>query len=88
LIPCIECFYTQYFTNPAYNPRQSIAMPAKKYRKPSPRIDDAVALQQRVAAGEATPAEADEYRRIINEFRRKFFNGQLAPESARRFGIE
>ena len=63
-------------------------MPAKKYRKPSPRIDDAVALQQRVAAGEATPAEADEYRRIINEFRRKFFNGQLAPESARRFGIE
>ena len=63
-------------------------MPAKKYRKPGPRIDDAVALQQRVAAGEATPAEADEYRRILNQFRQKFRNGLLAPESARRFGIE
>jgi hypothetical protein len=65
-----------------------IAMPAKKYRKPRPRIDDAAALQQRIAAGEATPAEAQEYRRIINEFRRKFLNGKLAVESARRLGIE
>jgi hypothetical protein len=63
-------------------------MPAKKYRKPATRIDDAAALQQRVAAGEATPAEAQHYEKIIREFRRKFFNGQLAPATARRFGIE
>jgi len=48
----------------------------------------AAAFQQRIAAGDATPAEADEYQRTINELRRKFRNGSFSPESARRFGIE
>ena len=63
-------------------------MTARKYRKPGPKISDAAALQQRIAAGEATPAEAQRYDKILREFRRKFINGQLAPATARRFGIE
>jgi hypothetical protein len=63
-------------------------MPAPKYRKPGPKIDDAAALQQRVAAGEATPAEAQQYQRIINEFTAKYRAGTLSPATARRFGIE
>jgi hypothetical protein len=63
-------------------------MPAPKYRKPAPKISDADALQQRIAAGAATPDEARRYDEIIREFRRKFINGQLAPATARRFGIE
>ena len=62
----------------------------KKKRGPrfNPRLDEAKALQQRVAAGEATAAEAQHYDKIIREFRRKFANGQLSPQSARAFGIE
>jgi hypothetical protein len=60
----------------------------KKYHYPVVRIEDAAALQQRIAAGAATPAEAEEYRRAFNELRRKFRDGQLSPASARRLGIE
>lgn len=60
----------------------------KKYHYPPVRIEDAAALQQRIAAGEATPTEAREYRRIISVFRGKFRNGSLSPENARRLGIE
>ena len=60
----------------------------KKYHYPPVLIEDAAALQQRVMAGAATPAEAEEYRRTINELRRKFRDGQLSPASARRLGIE
>jgi hypothetical protein len=62
-------------------------MPAKKYRKPTARIADTAALQERVAAGDASPDEAREYRRLLNELRNKFRNGQLSPENARRLGI-
>jgi hypothetical protein len=66
-------------------------MPRKKTKKdyhyPKMRIADAAVLQQRIADGRATPDEARQYRRIINEFRRKFINGQLSAESARQFGI-
>jgi hypothetical protein len=60
----------------------------KKYHYPVVRIEDAAALQQRIAAGAATPAEVEEYRRAFNELRRKFRDGQLSPASARRLGIE
>jgi hypothetical protein len=60
----------------------------KKYHYPPVLIEDAAALQQRIAAGEATPTEVEEYRRTINELRRKFRDGQLSPASARRLGIE
>lgn len=67
-------------------PRQK---PKKKKRYPSTvRIDDAAALQQRVTAGIATDDEARNYQRMVSELRRKFYGGQLSPESARRFGIE
>ena len=63
--------------------------PAKK-REPrsQPHLERAARLQQRVAGGQASPREAREYRRVITELRRKFINGQLSPDSARRFGIE
>ena len=57
-------------------PRTKAKPKKKRYRYPPVRIADAAALQQRIAASEATPAEAQEYQRIINEFRRKFDNGQ------------
>jgi hypothetical protein len=59
----------------------------RDYHYPKMRIADAAALQQRIADGQATPDETRQYRRIINEFRRKFINGQLSAESARQFGI-
>ena len=75
---------------PGKHQAQPRPKPKKKKRYPSStvRIPDAVALQQRIAAGEATPAEAQHYDKMIREFRRKFINGQLAPATARRFGIE
>jgi hypothetical protein len=66
-------------------------MPRKEQRRQPrfrPLISEAAILQQRIAAGEATPDEARHYQRIIAEFRRKFANGQLSPQSARQFGIE
>jgi len=63
-------------------------MPKKLYRYPRPRVGPAIILKQRVADGSATPAEAQEYQRVINIFRQKFLNGSLSPESARRLGIE
>lgn len=60
----------------------------KRYPRFNPRIDDAKALQQRIAAGEATPAEAQQFAKMIREFRRKFQNGQLSPQSAGQLGIE
>jgi hypothetical protein len=63
-------------------------MPKKTYPRLPLRIEHAVSLQQRVATGVATPAEAREYRRILNVYRGKFRNGGLSPENARRFGIE
>ena len=44
--------------------------------------------QQRIADGVATPAEAQEYQRILDVLRSKFRAGSLSPENARRFGIE
>jgi hypothetical protein len=58
------------------------------YPRFEPRLGRAATLQQRVAAGVATPTEAEEYQRTLNVFRRKFRYGCLSPESARRFGIE
>jgi len=65
-------------------------MPAKKKRYPEfkPSIAEAAALQQRIAAGEATDAEAKQYGKMINVFRRQFQNGQLSERAARQFGIE
>jgi hypothetical protein len=66
-------------------------MPTKKkkhYPRFNPRIGEAAALQQRIAAGTATPDEAQHYEKIMREFRRKFANGTLSPQSARQFGIE
>jgi hypothetical protein len=60
----------------------------KSYAKFRVRIGDATALQQRIAAGEATPGEQQHYEKIIREFRRKLANGTLSPQSARQFGIE
>jgi hypothetical protein len=66
-------------------------MPAKtkkQYPKFRVRIGDATALQQRIVAGEATPAEQQHYDKIMRELRRKFANGTLSPQSARQFGID
>ena len=52
------------------------------------RLADALALQPRIAAGAASAAEMQEYRRIIGALRTKFTNGQLSPANARRLGIE
>jgi hypothetical protein len=60
----------------------------KQYPRFNPRIGDAAALQQRIAAGQATPDEQQHYEKIMREFRRKFANGTLSPQSARQFGIE
>jgi hypothetical protein len=60
----------------------------KRYPKFTPRIGEAEALQQRIAAGEATDAEVQHFAKIMREFRRKFANGTLSPQSARQFGIE
>ena len=62
--------------------------PKKLYPKFRVRLGDATALQQRIATGEATAADAAHYDKIIRELRRKFQNGQLSPQSARQFGIE
>jgi hypothetical protein len=61
--------------------------PEKKRPRLRTQVGYAAALQQRVAAGEATPTEAEEYRRILSEFRRRYNNGQLSRASARQFGI-
>ena len=52
------------------------------------RVADAAGLQQRIADGVATPAEVQEYQRILNVLRLKFRAGSLSPENARRLGIE
>jgi hypothetical protein len=52
------------------------------------RMADALSLQPRIATGEASAAEMQEYRRIIRALRTKFTNGQLSPANARRLGIE
>jgi hypothetical protein len=63
-------------------------MPKKAYPRLPARVADAVSLQQRIADGLATPAEAQEYQRILNVLRSKFRAGSLSPGNARRFGIE
>jgi hypothetical protein len=72
--------------------RKTDTKPAARKAKPQKRLRSHVAhaamLQQRVATGEATPGEAQEYQRIINEYRRKYRDGQLSPASARLFGID
>ena len=62
-------------------------MPKKSYPRLPARIEDALALQPRIAGNNATPTEVAEYRRIINVLRGKFLNGSLSPENARRLGI-
>lgn len=64
------------------------ARPKKSYPRLPARIEDALILQPRIMEGEATPAEVQEYQRIINVLRGKFRNGSLSPENARRLGIE
>jgi hypothetical protein len=64
------------------------SMPKKVYPHLTLRIEHAASLRERVASGVATPAEAQEYRRILNVYRGKFRNGSLSPENARRFGIK
>jgi hypothetical protein len=63
---------------------------AKKKLQPqfSTRIEEAAALQQRIAAGEATPRQMQHYERMMREFRRKYAGGQLSAQSARLLGIE
>jgi hypothetical protein len=63
-------------------------MPKKIYRQLPVRIEDAAAMRERIAAGEASPDDVQEYRRILNIFRGKFRAGSLSPENARRFGID
>ena len=60
----------------------------KSYAKFYPTVSEATALQQRIEAGQATPVEQQHYEKIMREFRRKFANGTLSPQSARQFGIE
>ena len=60
----------------------------KHYPQFSVRVADALTLQQRIAAGEATPVDERAYQRIINAYRRKFRNGELSAQLARQFGIE
>jgi hypothetical protein len=62
-------------------------MSKKTYPRLPARIEDALALHPRVAADEATPDEVTEYRRVLNVLRKKFRNGSLSPENARRLGI-
>jgi hypothetical protein len=52
------------------------------------RIADAAALKERVAAGQASPRQMQQYERMMREFRRKYANGQLSEQTARQFGIE
>jgi hypothetical protein len=63
-------------------------MSKKPYPRLPARIEDALTLQPRIAADKATPAEAAEYRRILNVLRGKLRNGSLSPKNARRLGIE
>jgi hypothetical protein len=63
-------------------------MPKKAYPRLPARVADAVSLQQRIADGVATPAEVQEYQRILNVLRSKLRAGSLSPENARRLGIE
>jgi hypothetical protein len=60
----------------------------KKYRCPPARGEDAVALQQRIDAGQTAEAEISEYLCLMSIFRHKFREGALSPESARRLGIK
>ena len=62
-------------------------MSKKTYRRLPVRIEDALALQPRIASEKATPDEVAEYRRVINVLRARFHNGALSPENARRLGI-
>jgi transcription elongation GreA/GreB family factor len=64
-------------------------MPTKINLRPqfATRIEEAAALQQRIAAGQATARETQHYERMIREFRRKYQNGQLSEQSARQLGI-
>jgi hypothetical protein len=62
-------------------------MPKKSYPRLPARIEDALALQPRIVAEEATPDEIREYRRILNVMRSKFRSGSLSPENTRRLGI-
>ncbi len=62
--------------------------PKKAYPRLPARVADATSLQQRIADGVATPAEAQEYHRILNVLRSKFRAGSLSPENARRLGIQ
>ena len=69
---------------------RDIAKPRKKKHYPqfSVRVADALTLQQRIAAGEATSVDERAYQRIINAYRRKYRNGGLSAQLARQFGIE
>ena len=60
----------------------------KHYPQFSVRVADALTLQQRIVAGEATSVDERAYQRIINAYRRKFRNGELSAQLARQFGIE
>jgi hypothetical protein len=60
----------------------------KHYPRFKAYVGEAAALQVRIVSGEATPDEAQQYDKIMREFRRKFANGQLSPLTARQFGIE
>ena len=71
-----------------FPPKPAIKRIKKRYPRFHPTIGEAAALQQRIAGGTATAAEAQHYEKIIREFRRKFANGTLSPQSARQFGIE
>jgi hypothetical protein len=51
------------------------------------RIEDALALQSRVAGEKATPVEVAEYRRILNVLCSRYRNGALSAENAKRLGI-
>jgi len=63
-------------------------MPDTKKLRFNTRIADAVAMQQRVAAGQASPRQVQQFERMMREFRRKYANGQLSEQTARQFGIE
>jgi hypothetical protein len=60
----------------------------KKYRYPPTRVEDALTLKERIDAGQAAEAEISEHLRLMSIFRRKFREGALSPESARRLGIK
>ena len=69
---------------------RDITRPRKKKHYPqlSVRVADALTLQQRIAAGEATSIDERAYQRIINAYRQKYRNGTLSAQLARQFGIE